>query len=321
LTDLQIVDSSKLNPVQPTTSIVAFDHWIQNENSELKANGRQAFEAIRDIAFAHDQEKGKKTPLHDAHSFMVAASVAAIRTVDRVEQGLTPRGVLQGIHDTAESVSNAVHYYAHTDASSMASDVSDLSKSAAKWLSDKRHASAVELGSLAGACTALGFFSLTHRKAVSESELASKLGITQKDAVSLTHQQLETLGFKRIEPIEGRLPDNWQMAGQVMRFEGKLGEKYPDGVRFDENGFPDFSPYVGTINGRRGAVDIDLTGSRKEDFRRCNQEFGLRTTPTGYRWHHHENAKTMQLVPRDLHEAVKHTGGCATSGLNYNQRK
>lgn len=31
----------------------------------------------------------------------------------------------------------------------------------------------------------------------------------------------------------------------------------------------------------------------------------------GYTWHHVEDGRTMQLVPRDLHTAVKHTGGVA----------
>ncbi len=33
--------------------------------------------------------------------------------------------------------------------------------------------------------------------------------------------------------------------------------------------------------------------------------------PAGYTWHHVEDTKTMQLIPTDLHDAVKHTGGCA----------
>ncbi|MGK8208888.1 HNH endonuclease [Burkholderia cenocepacia] len=33
--------------------------------------------------------------------------------------------------------------------------------------------------------------------------------------------------------------------------------------------------------------------------------------PDGYVWHHVENAKTMFLIPQDLHNAVRHTGGVA----------
>lgn len=31
----------------------------------------------------------------------------------------------------------------------------------------------------------------------------------------------------------------------------------------------------------------------------------------GYTWHHVEDGKTMMLVPTDLHQAVRHTGGAA----------
>jgi hypothetical protein len=34
-------------------------------------------------------------------------------------------------------------------------------------------------------------------------------------------------------------------------------------------------------------------------------------TPDGYTWHHHQVGKTMQLVPKNLHKEVKHTGGAA----------
>lgn len=33
--------------------------------------------------------------------------------------------------------------------------------------------------------------------------------------------------------------------------------------------------------------------------------------PDGYTWHHHQDGTTMQLVPTDLHDAVRHTGWAA----------
>jgi A nuclease of the HNH/ENDO VII superfamily with conserved WHH len=35
----------------------------------------------------------------------------------------------------------------------------------------------------------------------------------------------------------------------------------------------------------------------------------LDETPRRYTWHHLEDGKSMILVPRDLHDAVKHSGG------------
>ncbi len=32
-------------------------------------------------------------------------------------------------------------------------------------------------------------------------------------------------------------------------------------------------------------------------------------SPLGYTWHHHQDRTTMQLVPSDLHSAVRYGGG------------
>jgi filamentous hemagglutinin len=120
---------------------------------------------------------------------------------------------------------------------------------------------------------------------------------------------------KHVEPVNGRMPLNYQYAGETYPVEllkPELREKYPESVRFNEKGFPDFSPYA------RETVEIRYTGDRADDFDLANEAAGLTHTPEGYSWHHHEDAKTMQLVPTDLHKAVRHTGGCATSGLGYN---
>jgi uncharacterized protein RhaS with RHS repeats len=34
--------------------------------------------------------------------------------------------------------------------------------------------------------------------------------------------------------------------------------------------------------------------------------------PNDYTWHHHQDSGYMQLIPTDIHAAVKHTGGIAT---------
>jgi filamentous hemagglutinin len=43
----------------------------------------------------------------------------------------------------------------------------------------------------------------------------------------------------------------------------------------------------------------------------ANEAAGLIETPEGYVWHHVEDTTTMQLVPQDIHQAVRHTGGAA----------
>ncbi|HEX8776136.1 MAG TPA: HNH endonuclease [Pyrinomonadaceae bacterium] len=111
------------------------------------------------------------------------------------------------------------------------------------------------------------------------------------------------------------MPRNYIYAGETYPVEllkPELREKYPDSVRFNEKGFPDFSPYS------KAEVDILYTGNRSDDFDLANEAAGFDDKPEGYSWHHHENGTTMQLVPTDIHKAVGHTGGCATSGLDYN---
>ena len=55
---------------------------------------------------------------------------------------------------------------------------------------------------------------------------------------------------------------------------------------------------------------VILTGMANEVYHTSRQEFTKK--PLGYTWHHHHDGKSMHLVPRDLHDAVKHTGGVAT---------
>jgi len=111
------------------------------------------------------------------------------------------------------------------------------------------------------------------------------------------------------------MPRNYEFAGQTYPLEKlkpELQEKYPESVKFNEQGFPDFSPYASA------EIEIQYTGDRSDDFDLANQAAGFDITPEGCSWHHHENARTLQLVPTDLHKAIAHTGGCATSGLDYN---
>jgi hypothetical protein len=112
----------------------------------------------------------------------------------------------------------------------------------------------------------------------------------------------------RVRPINNQRPLNHEYAGKIYPLESlpkKLRQKYPHSVPFTGTGHPDFSRY--TIK----KVDINMTGKRRTDNALANQAAGFPETPLGYTWHHHENGKTMLLVPRDLHNAVAHTGGVA----------
>ena len=54
-----------------------------------------------------------------------------------------------------------------------------------------------------------------------------------------------------------------------------------------------------------------LTGNYAIDAARDNRAIGYERTPPGFTWHHVEDGVTMQLIPKDLHQAVRHSGGAA----------
>ena len=103
-------------------------------------------------------------------------------------------------------------------------------------------------------------------------------------------------GTAGIPKIGGRLPINSKYAGQI----------HPSGVRFTEQGFPDFGPYA------KAEVKLSsLTGVYRADERLANAAVGLKKTPKGFVWHHVEDGVTLQLIPKSLNSSVKHTGGAA----------
>jgi RHS repeat-associated protein len=112
-----------------------------------------------------------------------------------------------------------------------------------------------------------------------------------------------------VSKVNGRFPINYKYAGQTLPLEKlptDVAVKYPESVKFTPQGFPDFSPYV-----VREVSIGNLTGDYVKDSQLANQAIGLNVTPQGYTWHHVEDGVTMQLVPQDLHQAVRHTGGAA----------
>ncbi|WP_017472969.1 T7SS effector LXG polymorphic toxin [Amphibacillus jilinensis] len=99
---------------------------------------------------------------------------------------------------------------------------------------------------------------------------------------------------------------NKKYAGEVYKLSGDLGKKYPEGVKFSKEGFPDFSRYS------KANLEIKgLIGDHYYDFKKANEALGLKNTPAGYTWHHVEDGKTMMLVPSDIHGEVRHTGGAS----------
>jgi hypothetical protein len=120
---------------------------------------------------------------------------------------------------------------------------------------------------------------------------------------------LDNYRNNNIASVNGRPPINSKYANNWYPLSPQLREKYPNGVLFTPQGFPDFAPYA-----TQKVVIANLTGNRRQDSLLANRAAGLSRTPKGYVWHHSEDGRTMYLVPQDLHEEVRHTGGVASIG-------
>lgn len=122
---------------------------------------------------------------------------------------------------------------------------------------------------------------------------------------------------------KGRCRPNYQYAGRRFPLEEKnpqLAQKYPNSVKFDENANPIFDPYVkATVTFEKGVLKGN-SSSGSPDFIAANKKMGYPGRyppeicgPKGNEactWHH-KDPQTLQLIPRDLHEAVRHEGGAS----------
>ncbi|MBO7830975.1 HNH endonuclease, partial [Burkholderia pseudomallei] len=147
-------------------------------------------------------------------------------------------------------------------------------------------------------------------KSLQGSELISELGIGASPGAGYgVAAAITGVGRNGLPKINGRYPINSKYADQQFpmdKLPPEIQQKYPQGVKFNSQGFPDFSPYA------KAKVEVQgLTGDYRTDEALSNKKVGLSETPDGYVWHHVENAQTMLLIPQDLHNAVRHTGGSA----------
>jgi filamentous hemagglutinin len=115
----------------------------------------------------------------------------------------------------------------------------------------------------------------------------------------------------KVEPVAGRLPRNHAYAGRSFPPERLPPQYRKQGLRFKETGYPDFEPYAKVLPNGQKDIRVAYTGSRSADKAAANSAAQLERTPRGYTWHHNEDTETMCLVPEDLHETVRHTGGTA----------
>jgi len=113
-------------------------------------------------------------------------------------------------------------------------------------------------------------------------------------------------GLLMLTPLKAATSEIPTIGGRVPINSKYAGEAHPSGIEFNKQGFPDFGPVS------KAQVRIDgLTGNYAKDAALANKAVGLSKTPSDYVWHHVEDGRTMQLVPKDVHNEVRHTGGAA----------
>ncbi len=126
------------------------------------------------------------------------------------------------------------------------------------------------------------------------------------DEIGNISQNAKLAGSDSNSDLDGIRIINKKYAGKVYELSEELAKKYPNGIKFSKEGFPDFEDY----SIKKVTVE-NLEGDAYYDFIKANKVAGYSSTPAGYTWHHVEDGRTMLLVPSDLHSAVRHTGGAS----------
>lgn len=118
-------------------------------------------------------------------------------------------------------------------------------------------------------------------------------------------------GLDRTIAVLGKRPINAEYAGRVYfdEWSDALKAKYPDGIRYSYEGFPEFARYATAI------VELEdgFGPTRRGDNRRARaqwlEETGEKPDEKNRTWHHHEDGRTLMLLPTDLHGNTYHSGG------------
>ncbi|MFD8381275.1 SMI1/KNR4 family protein [Streptomyces sp. NPDC059679] len=128
-------------------------------------------------------------------------------------------------------------------------------------------------------------------------------------------------------------PPNTAYAGQVVHFPDPVrAARHPKGVRVDENGYPDFTPYA------RAAAEIaeppegfGVDELRLTDFVSANAALhavdhdlwdgsSSVATPHGWTWHHVVGTRRLELIPVEVKALLRHHGGLATAAVDQDKR-
>jgi hypothetical protein len=210
--------------------------------------------------------------------------------------------------------------YGVTGQNNFLGDIDEFKKNPVKAISEGKFSIKEDVDKRAmitAAATVIIGKALKIRKSnVSQSKQTNRVSVknSQQNKTALVTEKKATPDIDDLDGVQkvnGRSPINSKYAGKTFTFDSgsALAKKYAKGVPFTKSGFPNFSAYA------KKTVDIGkLNKSSSTDFAAANKAAGYSETPANHTWHHVENSTKLQLVPTDLHQAVRHTGGRATNG-------
>lgn len=129
-------------------------------------------------------------------------------------------------------------------------------------------------------------------------------------------------------------PPNAAYAGQVVHFPDPVrAARYPKGVRVDEEGYPDFSPYaraaaeIAEPPEGFGVDELRLTDYVSANAALCHAGHELFAdllspvaTPLGWTWHHVVRSRRLELIPVEVKALLRHHGGLATAAADHGKR-
>ncbi len=143
--------------------------------------------------------------------------------------------------------------------------------------------------------------------------LARVKGIFVNQLADLTSEQKTALRPPKLDPTKKPLYapviKKWHEKGGMIEVLPNENWKYTDwegnSVVY-EGDFPNFDSY------KRQQVDIpNMIGDHEHDFRAANKAAPLGKNLEDNTWHHHQNLRTMQEVPREIHGRFTHYGACS----------
>ncbi|AZQ71959.1 MULTISPECIES: SMI1/KNR4 family protein [Streptomyces] len=128
-------------------------------------------------------------------------------------------------------------------------------------------------------------------------------------------------------------PPNAAYAGQVVHFPDPVRRsRHPKGVRVDDDGLPDFSPYARAaaeiaeppegfgVDELRLTDYVSANAAQHADGHELWASLSPVVTPHGWTWHHVAGTRRLELVPVEVKALLRHHGGLASAAVDQEKR-